>query len=310
MSDPDAEPWLPNGFPPPSFVVEPEGRLSMARGRSLAAAILLAAVLLVAGILFVTDGDDGTALKSGSTTTGPSGGITGFGDRVLPSSRDMDPTTGGVEATTPPSFRQDGNAGPGRSSPDTTVTTGADGSSPTGDPGQPRGPTPGPTPGPSPTVPSTPTPTSPPTTALPTTSTTAAPTPPSIELIEPADGATSPCVEAWSVRARVSDPDGVKSVVANLNGADLPMSQETATDGAGTGIWSAAQPKVEPGTEVRTTVRAVDSLDVPATSPEVRFSCPGELPVGEQGFTQAEEAGQVVDVLIEGRNGDEHLGVG
>jgi hypothetical protein len=67
---------MPNGFPPPSFVVETErvstfaGILAGPRGRWLAAAAILGAVLLIAGILLIARrGGDNTALKSGPTST-------------------------------------------------------------------------------------------------------------------------------------------------------------------------------------------------------------------------------------------------
>lgn len=73
---PGSEPWMPNGFPPPSFVVETEristfaGILAGPRGRWLAAAAILGAVLLIAGIVLIArKGGDNTALKTGSSST-------------------------------------------------------------------------------------------------------------------------------------------------------------------------------------------------------------------------------------------------
>lgn len=75
----ESEPWMPNGFPPPSFVVETErvSAFAGARGRWLAAAAILGALLLIAGVLLIARQDDGrTALTAGTTTTV-------FGDTTL-----------------------------------------------------------------------------------------------------------------------------------------------------------------------------------------------------------------------------------
>ena len=70
-TDPSTEQWLPNGFPPPSFVVETERTSTFAgRGRWLAAAALLGVVLLIAGLLLIARSDpDRTALRTDATTT-------------------------------------------------------------------------------------------------------------------------------------------------------------------------------------------------------------------------------------------------
>lgn len=70
--DQATEPWMPNGFPPPSFVVEAERASALAgRGRWLAAAAILGALLLIAGILLIArSGDDGkTQLATDASTT-------------------------------------------------------------------------------------------------------------------------------------------------------------------------------------------------------------------------------------------------
>jgi hypothetical protein len=67
-----SEPWMPNGFPPPSFVVETERASAFggARGRWLAAAAILGALLLIAGVLLLAGQDDPeTDLTAGTTTT-------------------------------------------------------------------------------------------------------------------------------------------------------------------------------------------------------------------------------------------------
>ena len=54
---PGAEPWLPNGFPPPSFVVEEERTRRVGPFVWVAAAVVLA-LLLIAAVLFAISGDD------------------------------------------------------------------------------------------------------------------------------------------------------------------------------------------------------------------------------------------------------------
>lgn len=104
------------------------------------------------------------------------------------------------------------------------------------------------------------------------------------------------------MRARVN-PD-VASVKADISGNETPMTREVADPR----IWSAEQPKVDEGS-VRLTIHAFDSsgTQVAFTTPEEEYAC---STVGQQDLPQAEEAGQVVDVLVEGGHGDEHLGVG
>lgn len=285
MTAQSAERWLPNGFPPPSFVVEPERRLSIARSRSLAAAVLLAAVLLVAGILVVTDdGDDGTDLTSGPTTTRPSrdsGGITGFGDQTTPSTTVLDPTAVGVEATTPPSSRQGSSPDPLASNPGTNPDTTVSAPPPAGEPGE--------APGPPSSFLTTPTSASPSTTAPPTssatTTTTAAPTPPTIEVVEPADGSTSMCERAWSVRANVEDAsriEGVTLVITRTGAAAGPVDMTPEnSDGNRVGIWKVeGLEAVAPGTEVKLTIRAVDSMGAEGTAAG-SFSCPTAGPLVE-----------------------------
>lgn len=104
---PEAEAWMPNGFPPPSFVVETQrvSTFSTARGRWLAAAALLGAVLLLAGILMIAKGGDDTAVKTGPGTTVPSDDAATF-----PPSTALDPTATGAEATTGPTLPVGPNA--------------------------------------------------------------------------------------------------------------------------------------------------------------------------------------------------------
>lgn len=95
-----SEPWMPNGFPPPSFVVETERTRGLAgpRGRWLAAAAILGAILLIAGVVLIANqGDDQTALNTGATSstlggTGP----------TFPNTGTLDPTATSLEATTVP----------------------------------------------------------------------------------------------------------------------------------------------------------------------------------------------------------------
>ncbi len=110
-----SEPWMPNGFPPPSFVVETERITTFAgaRGRWLAAAAILGALLLIAGVVLIANQkDDKTALKSGSSTSAP-----GSTTATLPGSTLLDPTAGGADATLPP-----GGAGGGGGALDPSLT--------------------------------------------------------------------------------------------------------------------------------------------------------------------------------------------
>ncbi len=131
---PGTEAWMPNGFPPPSFVVEVErvSTFTTARGRWLAAAALLGAILLVAGILAIArGGNDNTAIKTGPGTTAPFDGAA-----TVPPSTALDPTATGVEATTGPTLPLDPNASvtaPG-GGPGTTAAGGPGPSGPSGPP--------------------------------------------------------------------------------------------------------------------------------------------------------------------------------
>ena len=95
-TDPSTEQWLPNGFPPPSFVVETERTSTFAgRGRWLAAAALLGVVLLIAGLLLIARSDpDRTALRTDATTTS----TTTAEAAPVPS---VSPTEGDPNATAP-----------------------------------------------------------------------------------------------------------------------------------------------------------------------------------------------------------------
>ena len=117
--DQSAEPWLPNGFPPPSFVVETERTTTTTfgarRGRWLAAAALLGAVLLIAGLLLIArSSDDKTGVATGGSTTT-------VADAVPTPDSSFNPTDVTPVATVPP-------AGPSDSTipaAGTTVTTAA-----------------------------------------------------------------------------------------------------------------------------------------------------------------------------------------
>lgn len=118
-----SEPWMPNGFPPPSFVVETErtGAFAGSRGRWLAAAAILGVVLLIAGLVLIANqGDDGnTALNTGSSTT-----ALGDATPTFPDTSVLDPTNTDPNATLPP----DGGGGGGGTtvpgSPDTSAAPG------------------------------------------------------------------------------------------------------------------------------------------------------------------------------------------
>lgn len=116
-----SEQWMPNGFPPPSFVVETEraGTFAGARGRWLAAAALLGVVLLIAGLLLLAnqDDDDGTDLAAGTTSTS-------FEEFPTTPTTALDPTATLPEASTLPGGAVDPNA--------TTSTTAAGGGGGTG----------------------------------------------------------------------------------------------------------------------------------------------------------------------------------
>ncbi|HEV8115602.1 MAG TPA: hypothetical protein VGP53_05130, partial [Acidimicrobiales bacterium] len=72
---PGLEPWLANGFPPPSFVVEAErvavtGAGPPLQGRLLVGGAILGAILLVSGLILMarSGGDDQTALNTAPAT--------------------------------------------------------------------------------------------------------------------------------------------------------------------------------------------------------------------------------------------------
>ncbi|MEO5680308.1 MAG: hypothetical protein ABIS47_11635 [Acidimicrobiales bacterium] len=111
MSIPQAsEPWMPNGFPPPSFVVETErtsrvSTLGPRRGRWLAAAAILGVLLLIAGILAIArSGDDSKRLATSGTTSS-----TALDPLASPDSS-IDPAVSLPDAGTSPSISVDPNA--------------------------------------------------------------------------------------------------------------------------------------------------------------------------------------------------------
>ena len=340
--DQSAEPWMPNGFPPPSFVVEAERTTTFAggRGRWLAAAAILGAVLLIAGLLLIArsgDGDRTDLATSGSTTStvAPAPGFT-------PSQ--VDPTQGDPSANTTPTIIVDPNATTAPAAGATTTVVAAP------VPGAPPPPPPGvltpaatsvtlptafnPRPstgtielrntGPSPLEFTTQTSTgltaTPATGAiLPGASTTVTLTlngagiregeyngsvafggsggTRSVQVrsvvanapnINPAVGGRyaypepgqTGCINPsqptpkWRIRAAITDSSRLDSVTARVNGTDFNMTEEKRADGKGTGIWSVTLDPLQPGTEVKFTIRAVDALRAEATTPEEVFRCP------------------------------------
>ena len=121
-ASPGSEPWMPNGFPPPSFVVETErtSAFAGARGRWLAAAAILGALLLIAGVLLLAgQDDDKTALNTGTTTTA-------FADTTPTTPSSVLPPT----ASLPPANTLPGDTTP--TVPSVTATTSGTGPNTTG----------------------------------------------------------------------------------------------------------------------------------------------------------------------------------
>lgn len=119
--DQSAEPWMPNGFPPPSFVVEVERTTTFAagKGRWLAAAAILGAVLLIAGLLLIarSGDDDRTDLATSGSTTSTVAAAPG---PFTPSQ--VDPTQGDPSANTTPTILVDPNATTAPAAPGATTT--------------------------------------------------------------------------------------------------------------------------------------------------------------------------------------------
>lgn len=118
-SNPDQ--WLPNGFPPPSFVVEIErvSTFSTARGRWLVAAALLGALLLLIGVLLIAQGgDDQTALNTGTSTT-----LVGNAPIFASSTTTLPATEEGGDPTVPTLPPGDGTTGPTTTSGATTSSS-------------------------------------------------------------------------------------------------------------------------------------------------------------------------------------------
>lgn len=129
------EPWMPNGFPPPSFVVEAERISSFAgsRGRWLAAAAILGVILLIAGIALIRrgGGKDNTLATNKTTTTafGNTSSTLSTGSSVL------DPTPSLPDAGTTPGTTGGAAAGPTTPTLPGSPTTGATTPGPTAAPG-------------------------------------------------------------------------------------------------------------------------------------------------------------------------------
>lgn len=121
-TDPSTEQWLPNGFPPPSFVVETERTSTFAgRGRWLAAAALLGVVLLVAGLLLIARSEpDRTALRTDASTTS-----TSVGEAAVFPSSSIPPAEGDPNATIQPGVVVDPNATTAPPAAGATTTTAA-----------------------------------------------------------------------------------------------------------------------------------------------------------------------------------------
>ena len=140
-AQPGGEAWMPNGFPPPSFVVETERVTTFAggRGRWIVAGGILGAVLLLAGILLIAQAkDDGTALRTGSSSTTVTTTASPITQVPTPG---VDPTAEDPEATLPPTGGGDAPPGGGGGTP----TPGG-----AATPGTTASPTAPPTPGPPP----------------------------------------------------------------------------------------------------------------------------------------------------------------
>ncbi|MEJ7764266.1 MAG: hypothetical protein WKF86_02105 [Acidimicrobiales bacterium] len=242
------EPWMPNGFPPPSFVVETErtGILTGARNRWLAVAALLGAILLMAGLLALAGSDDDTALRTSPRGTAPADTAVTF-----PSGSDLDPLAGDFQAVTstlpivPPTLPSPANTAP--PGPVFTVP-------PAAAPTVPAGVIPLPPPGPA----------TPPPNPGPTISSFNG------KFIHLDKGVVSPCEGAWSVKATVEDPNGVQSVRVSVstNGAAPVELDMTLANG----VWARGFTQVARGSTTLI-VRATDALGAQSAGPEQTFRC-------------------------------------
>ncbi len=213
MAEPDTEPWMPNGFPPPSFVVGKQrvSTVVSSRSRWILVAALVGVVLLVAGLLQLAQGgSDRTALKTGASTTFPADVDPGTPDTFPPFTETVPSLT--PDASLPPPTLPVVPPRPAVA-PSTTarkVTTTA-----------PR-PAPVPAPRPRPAPAPTPAPTSPPPTSPPPPPNT----PPRVTPVGSTFAQSSPCIDAWDVLAMVVDADGVMGVSAIVSGREVQMAPE------------------------------------------------------------------------------------
>lgn len=272
-TDPDLEPWLPDGFPPPSFVVETEriDGVASARGRWMAAAAILGAVLLVASLILTTRGggdDDEIALETAPETTTTTTLET---LATFPGSTDLDPTSGSPDATTPPPTLP---PAPGTSIFPTSSST-LKPSTPAPAPGTTKRPAP------------TPKPTSTSTTLPPTSSTTTTTTaPPKPFTITKVGGASTfsqgtPCTDLWGIRADVMDANAIDSVKVRFTSEPPPNEAPMDKDGAngdGQGTWKLGpQPMIAASATVTFEIVAKNVLGLEKVSEAETLTCPPSL---------------------------------
>lgn len=279
--EPDTEPWMPNGFPPPSFVVGRQrvSTVVSSRSRWILAAALLGLVLLVAGLLQLTrGGSDRTALKAGPATPAPAD-LSPGPPAIFPPGSDTEPIpTTEVIPPPPPTLPV---VPPGAYvTPSTTaqkVTIPAAGPAPA----RPPAPTP------PARAPSTPTPkpsTSPPSTSSPSTTSAPVPTPPRIDHADGSDrfAQSNPCDGPWTVRAKVlfANGDQVTGVYVVRSGPggspdELPMTPDQQ------GIWTAGPvPGVAASVGVEILARVTRGLNSAEarSAPVETYDCPPPPP--------------------------------
>ena len=262
---PGLEPWLANGFPPPSFVVETErvavsgggvavgggGAGPPLRSRLLVGGAILGAILLVAGLILVARGggdDDQTALDTAPAITTSSIPVVTF-----PPATVFEPSFLVPQETVP-------TLPPAAQTPISPITPQppAPAPAPAPDPAPAPGPAAGTTQQPAPTTrrPGTPTtvqsnPTSMATTPS-TATTTPTTTPPSRLSVDPAGPTyrvqdSDPCAVDWRIRAIVSSTSPIDTVKVRSNGA---------SDGAalvkvsGQEVWQVRLPAIRRPAEV------------------------------------------------------------
>ena len=256
-ADPGLEPWLVNGFPPPSFVVETE-RVTVGAGgpplesRLLIGGAVLGVVLLLFGLILMAQGGGGgeTALNTAPETVPTSSipvlifpPVTFEGSFLVPDETVPLPTL--PVAPQIPVFQFNPTPGTTQGPPTTKM---------------PDGPT---------TVPTTVTTTST------STSTTAAATPPNIKslVVEPSPGGDR-CA-GGQVRAEVTDVIRIDSVTIRVNDEPTSEMKEPAIifNETRSGIWTAAFNPTAPR-EVKLTVRAANGAAATTPPLERTFRCP------------------------------------